>query len=492
MSNAATSIPDRAILLKKCPSLTPPNSDDLHFWRQHVEQPLIKLMELSKYTVSALQSHVALIELYVLPALGPAARKEGGVWTFFSPSFMNDNQCPVELSLTWTKGRPSVRFSIEPIGRASPDISQSQANIAAAEELCQRLSAAGIGRFDRLRDLAAEVICDDEAESRSGDARKPEQESQVFIAFDLLHSGDAMVKAYVMPHARASRTSDPNLQIINRAVRRTGAAGQAWQSLLDYLSTLRPEEQPEAAILSTDCIDDPTARLKIYFRYRTMDIQRVVQHLTLGGATAEARTGGAKRWNDRLRQMWDALLSGDRGGRRVDEAEVRAQLEASCSEPTGGVLVYYDFSSSLDRVTAKVYLPVRHWTAFPNATIAKAVSELVQSSSGTISSPPGALAYEDMLTHLVGDSDLRVQNYVSLGEKKDGRMDVCVYLNPLPSSKPNNPEPEFEARAGTVTTTTATPTLCAQPLRRLRDARSRITFLPRLRARFRAANGMAL
>lgn len=119
--------------------------------------------------------------------------------------------------------------------------------------------------------------------------------SQLFVAFDLATDGDTMVKGYLVPEVKARRTGMKNLDVIDAALRcvrrfsfelgfkafvdtclcfvlrrEVGAAFSAWHCVKTYVTGepskddpgLNPEECPEAVILSTDCVNDDSARFK--------------------------------------------------------------------------------------------------------------------------------------------------------------------------------------------------------------------------------------
>ncbi|KAE8231331.1 hypothetical protein CF326_g3655 [Tilletia indica] len=412
-----------------------PSDEDLEFWRRSLASPLLEILRQTQYSTEAIDAFKNLIDTLVLPALGRAPQRTGQGWNFAFPSFMNDNHCPVEIGLTWEKGQPSVKFSIEPIGCPSGDEFQTLANLLAAERLCQALSAAGLGNFDRLRDLAKHCIC----EEYDGDLL---QGSQVFVAFDLKRSGKIFAKAYLMPHARAKRTSASNFEVVDEAIRRVHADGTAWSKVCSYYHSLCPSERPEPVVLSTDCSDDASARIKIYFRYRTKDFESVLQHLSLGGRISAG-------WDRSLRQLWDAVLS----EQKQDETTCLRTISDD-SEATGGVLIYYDFSESEDEATAKIYLPVRHWAASDQAA-AEGLSQYLQMSqsflpthfgtSSTHDNVSQPFLYERVLQQFAQPFDLQgrgLQNYVCIGQKKDGRVDLSVYLNPLPPQMSGISTPE--------------------------------------------------
>ncbi|CAD6910953.1 unnamed protein product [Tilletia controversa] len=412
--------PQRPILLRNdLPSTTGygPSPEDLDFWRGAVASPLLVMLQQARYSAEAINVFENFLEVYVLPALGCAPQKTARGWEFAFPSFMNDNHSPVEIGLSWTKGQPSVKFSIEPIGCPSDAGSSMLSNLHAAERLLQRLQAGGLGSFERLRDLAQ--CCISEEQDETSEAR-----SQVFVAFDLQRSGNVLVKAYLMPHARASSSQ---FDVVDQAIQSVKADGTAWSTIESYYHSLYPSERPEAVILSTDCSNDSTARIKVYFRYRTNEIASVLQHMSLGGRIASG-------WERTLPQLWHAVLSeqkqdGTTSLRTIDDR----------SETTGGVLIYYDFSRSEDEATSKIYLPVRHWASTDQA-IARGLSDYLRQSvhnatSSTCNSEQ-PLLYDDVLRLFADPIELEgcrgLQNYVCAGQKKDGRIDLSIYLNPLP------------------------------------------------------------
>ncbi|KAK0543064.1 hypothetical protein OC845_006310 [Tilletia horrida] len=192
--------------------------------------------------------------------------------------------------------------------------SQAKANIQAAERLCQQLERAGLGHFARVRQLATHFICEDAV----GPCVQP---SQVFVAFDLLRSGDITTKVYFMPHVRAATTNKTALRIIEDAIRATEGQQHAWRLICDYLQDRsRLTREPDPVILSTDCVDTSKARLKIYFRFRTSRKQDMISAMSLGG-----RIGFD--WEGPIRQVCDAVL-----GREQEDIDPLK----TCEDLTGG------------------------------------------------------------------------------------------------------------------------------------------------------------
>ncbi|KAF2833649.1 hypothetical protein CC86DRAFT_415548, partial [Ophiobolus disseminans] len=134
--------------------------------------------------------------------------------------------------------------------------------------------------------------------------------SQVWVAFDLLHGGNVMVKVYFMPILRWIHTNMSTKTLVFDTVREcNGRYGNfdAPIAMLDsYMESFRiPEPTPVVEMVAIDCIDSPRSRIKIYLRTSVNTLARARKAFTLGGRlTGQTVEAGLKA----LEELWSILF----------------------------------------------------------------------------------------------------------------------------------------------------------------------------------------
>lgn len=199
------------------------------------------------------------------------------------PSFMTDTNDPIEYGLTWSNAKPSTRFSIEALSRGQEIKEDGGLNLRATFRLCEKLEMNGIGSFDVFRKLAESVVGGSESNLNLEpivDVEDSKLSSQLFLAFDLPHGKAGveqepvpMVKGYLLPHVRASRTGESSLEVVEKGLEAVGidvGKGSAWDEIRSYVTGvgfngkpgLELKDRPELVILSNDCHSEDGARIK--------------------------------------------------------------------------------------------------------------------------------------------------------------------------------------------------------------------------------------
>ncbi|PWN39362.1 aromatic prenyltransferase [Ceraceosorus guamensis] len=435
------------------------------FWWEQIGSKVMRMLDDADYSVEARARHELLLRRYIIPALGPAPRRHGaddpkpladsssyaraanlhcGIPIPRFDSFMCDDATPVELGLTWVNGRPNVRIAIEPLDEEEELLfGNGTLNYRATWRLIHKLEGAGLGDFTLFKKMVAEATTSSVQEAI---ATKPLGQvahhngpqsaiaSQFFIGWDLGHDGSAMIKAYAMPNARASELGVSNLTVADAALQAAGLRTcPAWQTLRSYMTGapnsdldagLTSLERPELVILSVDCLD-PIAvragqvpRLKVYLRYPTSNFGQIVRHLTTGGRCSDA--GSPTLWRHVLSRAWQHLF--DRDSDTHPEFDSTSALDL-----TRGTLLYVDFGArrQSEALTSKVYLPVR-FAAASDERVADGIERLIHCDDverGRYAAQIAALTRRSL-------QNKGIHNYVALGQKKDGRIDVCSYINP--------------------------------------------------------------
>ncbi|CEH12511.1 Aromatic prenyltransferase, DMATS type [Ceraceosorus bombacis] len=435
---------------------SPGSTSGFDFWWEQIGSKVMRMLHDAEYSVEARARHELLLRKHIIPALGAAPHHQSAatdckhsavsaaaVTRFGAPiprfdSFMCDDATPVELGLTWVNGKPNVRIAIEPLDEEQELLaSNGSLNYRATWRLIHKLEEDGLGDFALFKTMTAEATTSSVQEAV---AMRPldqiehhgnpqgEVASQFFIGWDLGHDGSAMIKAYIMPSARASELGVSNVTVADAALQAAGLRTcPAWQTLRSYVTGaananvdagLTASERPEVVILSVDCLA-PVAvragqvpRLKVYLRYPTTDFDQIVRHLTMGRRCVD--TGSPTLWRHVLSRAWRHLFDRD--------SDSQPELDStSALDLTGGTLLYADFGArpQSEALTSKVYLPVR-FAAASDEKVADGIERLIHCNDVEKG------RYAAQIAALTGRSmrNKGIHNYVALGQKKDGRIDM--------------------------------------------------------------------
>ncbi|KAI0161725.1 tryptophan dimethylallyltransferase-domain-containing protein [Hypoxylon sp. FL1284] len=255
-----------------------------HWW-QRSGHALAVLLREAGYNDAAQAAILDFFARHIADNLGSSTARH---WK----SFMTDDHNPIELSWDWHTGseRPTVRFSIEPLG---PDAGgpEGPRNECAAATFKRAMRAAlpdaDAAWFDHFE---AFFSCQDD------DAGGEGHPSRVFWAFDLASTGRVASKAYFFLGPRARTTGSTNLQILIDAIAAASSCSRDKLAALDvfaaYALSCEQERSTrlELDMLAIDMDDRHTlsssasspSRLKIYFRGRQTSFRSVREAMTLG------------------------------------------------------------------------------------------------------------------------------------------------------------------------------------------------------------------
>ncbi|KAI1775289.1 aromatic prenyltransferase [Hypoxylon cercidicola] len=350
------------------------------YWWQRSGYALAVLLRNAGYSDAAQVRILGFFARRIANSLGVANEPGAQRWK----SFMTDDNTPIELSWDWNTGvqKPTVRFSIEPVGLDAGGPSDPRNERAAAEfknSVLQALPDTDMSWFDHFEAFF------NEGTDRHAVEGHP---SKVFWAFDLGEE-DLTSKAYFFPGYRARATNATNLQVISEAIAAVpSCTPEKLGAFHAFASYVREHEQSGAAPLELDMLAiDMTARgqsrLKIYFRNRATSFQSVRATMTFNGRVAGPDMDEGL---DRLRRLWDALF--DREGERDDDEAPLGRED----HRTAGILYNVEFRLGGQAPKAKVYVPVRHY-ARSDAQVVRAVSGFMDSqraaAAGTLDQTPG-------------------------------------------------------------------------------------------------------
>ncbi|RYP73833.1 hypothetical protein DL771_003411 [Monosporascus sp. 5C6A] len=397
------------------------NSHELHWWKTS-GRALAVLLHNAGYSYAAQIRILTFFVEVIAPNLGVADEPGANRWK----SFMTDDNNPIELSWDWHTGhqRPTIRFSVEPVGLdagSALDPRNERAPAEFKESVLSALPDTDMRWFDHFEQYFNEGV----------DHHSPEgHQSKFFWAFDLGEKKPSP-KAYFFPGYRAKQTGRSNLEVISAAIvaapsYRAGSL-DAFNMFVEYARG-RSGPPLEMDMLAIDMIDVSKSRLKIYFRSRQTDFRSVRETMTLGGRVSghEMEMG-----LQRLRRVWDSLfgtegLSDDTPLPDVDHR-------------TAGLLYNVEFRLGSTAPKVKIYIPVRHY-ARSDWQILAAVSGFVERQRAACKAKESTMekyqpfAYAKAMYTIFNDDALLesrgLHTYIGCSVQPGGALRVVSYINP--------------------------------------------------------------
>ncbi|KAL4949375.1 aromatic prenyltransferase [Aspergillus filifer] len=371
------------------------------------------------YSSSSTQLHIDFFRASVAPSLGPHPRCTGAptIWK----SFMTDDHTPVEVSWCWSTSlaTPTVRYSVEPIGRLAGQADDPINTAASNKLLGETLPLAPdldlyLHRHFRRALTSQNAVAID----KTGAAAIPL--SQTFMAFDLLEA-TVVAKQYYLPGWRALEEAKTKFSVVVDAVRNLPPSASSLLGLFDvfveFLESLPEETRPTVEILAIDCLDPVQSRVKIYVRSRETTFKSVTEMLTLGG-----RAPKTQEETEALRGLWCAVFGLDEG-----TCEDNQPLPEN-DHLTGGMLYYYELKCGTAVPKTKIYLPVRHY-AQDDDQIARGLSLYLDQRGKRLTTGSYYDGVQRLCKHRTLASGLGFHTYISWASE-NGKWNVTAYFNP--------------------------------------------------------------
>jgi DMATS type aromatic prenyltransferase len=328
------------------------------WWTRHTGKALAIFLYHARYPADVQYRNLEFFVEVVAPHLGISLELvESGtpIW----PSFMTDDGTPVEISWDWgtTDAPPTIRYSVEPIGLhagTSVDPGNLTAGPAFQEQLARSLPMMRLEWFHHFQAFFGIPIVN-EGEFHE-DTR--DHNSSIFYAFDCSET-DITPKVYFFPKSRAKASGQSNLDVLFQAMRTAPHVTEGNFKAGDILHAFCASVGSnllEHEMLAIDLIDPLRSRLKMYFRCRETTFNSVINIMALGG-----RIRNPKLYEGLvdLHRLWTALF----GVSAVDQP-LRA-----VEHRTSGILYNVEFRLGEALPVAKIYLPVRHYSASDEAVI---------------------------------------------------------------------------------------------------------------------------
>ncbi|KZF25225.1 aromatic prenyltransferase [Xylona heveae TC161] len=395
-------------------------NEDEHFWWETTASVLGCLLEKAGYDVHLQYQYLSLYYRYVLPSYGPRPLQPGVPhWK----SFMCDDFSPFEPSWNWDGSKSIIRFSFEPINRAS-GTSADPFNQIKPREVLAEISDISAGLDTQWYDhFAREFFLPSETASiiRS---RLPEGEhmSQSFLAWDL-NGGEASTKAYFFPILRSLETGRSTRDIVVDAITKLDSEKTSLRPSLtvleDYMSSLPTEWQAKYEMIAIDCTDPSKSRIKIYVRMPSMAFNKVRDMYCLGGRLHGPNVDAAMKILD---DLWPRVLYIPEGTGPDDELP-------SNTHRTAGAIFNFELKPGNPLPDPKLYLPVRHY-AKSDLDIARGLQSFFRLQGWD----EMADSYVEDLKNIFPTHDLAntagSHTYLSYSYKKKTGAAVTMYYNP--------------------------------------------------------------
>ncbi|KAI6377698.1 hypothetical protein MCOR25_002422 [Pyricularia grisea] len=303
------------------------------------------------YTPEQISDHMQVVRDVVIPSLGPRPSKAA------TKALITLDGSPFEPSWNFTKGRSVVRYAFEPLwdtgrspedpfgGRQVPEFARLLAKVAAPDT--------HLGWFDQV--WARWSVAGDEAgrakqaltaHGKPASARVP----QIFLAFDH-HGGERRLKSYHFPILKHLATGESTNEMMLDMITDLRPGGDELRAAAAKMKTFfdRTKYPAAAEMLSIDCVDPRTARVKIYARTQTNSLDTVRETMTLAGLQTDEHT---MEGVTRVAKFWHLLLD-ERDGMGEEQSK---ELRVKATHHTG-ICFVFEIRPGSDRVSVKPQMP---------------------------------------------------------------------------------------------------------------------------------------
>ncbi|KAI0544050.1 tryptophan dimethylallyltransferase-domain-containing protein [Xylaria curta] len=389
-------------------SETQTENEHQSLWYRHVGKALGVLLYSAGYSPEAQRRSLDFFQKVVAPNLGgfqDASEDQKVSWK----SFMTDDGTPLELSWDWgtNDSQPTIRYSVEPIG------------LQAGTRLDPRNLLAGPVFQDELNRTLPDMRLESFHYFKKFFDALQDHDSSIFYAFDLTEA-DTTAKVYFFPKYRAESMGKSNLEVTLEAIKGAPyctAGNLPALSVFSDFSNDAASKELEYEMLAIDLIDPLQSRFKVYFRSRETSFDSLSRIITLGD---RIKNKNMQRGLKDLRCLWNAIFG-------VNEPSDHPLKENN--HRTAGMLYNVEFRIGDQYPVAKVYLPVRHYSASDDSVI-NGLDEYFKSHQRS----SHMTAYSRAMIKLFGSESLRSQTgihtYVGCTIRPNGALRVVSYFKP--------------------------------------------------------------
>ncbi|KAK1993969.1 aromatic prenyltransferase [Colletotrichum falcatum] len=336
-----------------------PSETDEQFWSSRLVPRIRTYMEgIGSYTPEDLESHVSAFAALV-KVLGPKYPHPCGTLPTLTWNCM-----PIEISINLSEGRnPAVRYYLEALGAetATEHDPFGEASIPSnLALLSSNMTSVDMTWPQRLR----ETFClDNELERKAVTNLLQPPRDPPMVAFPHYYGVDN-----AGPQRSMKFTVSPPLKFL--------AGGGELRNIVPDYNYLQPEAPPSQrpggatatmcatcvesgrpkpvlGLVSVDCADPATARIKLYTRIKCTAFACMRDIVTLGGRLTDDETLEGLR---RLRSIWPLLLNDPASG--GDESYQRPLRDPSTWRHGEGIMVSFELSARFSRPEVKLYAPL--------------------------------------------------------------------------------------------------------------------------------------
>lgn len=320
-------------------------TEDQELWWHDIAPLTNRLLDLVGYSTHDQYEHLCYIYRFVLPALGLYPRPGLSQITTAVPGGRS-----FELSVNYQNGKSTLRYDFEPSSSLA-GTSRDPYNQLMTAELMSKLELGGANidlfwyhHFINTLGLTSR----DKATLK--DQKTGHATTQYMVAWDLKQASNNMLKMYLFPMLKACATGVPAGRLVMDAV----ASGSpqikdspAFSMLEEYLTERNLMEN--VCILSWDCEDVASSRLKVYIADPEVTLERIVDMWTLGGRLSSSKRN--QQGLAHLKQFWSRLNIPE-GSRSTYELGQPEQ-----SDGRSGLTFNWEFKAGSSEPDPKLYVP---------------------------------------------------------------------------------------------------------------------------------------
>lgn len=421
--------------------LLPMSSQANYFWRKFAK-PFSAMLETAGFPPNLQCRFLTFVYARVIGMMGPhIGMSEGSTMTF--------DGSPVELSWVIPKSKPlegtanrQIRFAIEPIDPRTGE------RLCGDDVLNYLISPAGsLGIVDCQADAMIWRQALEHFLFPDANGSQTAQGSTFFIGFEFSSAGRITLKAYYTPtprialSTRSSNVHDETLRLwdmdwakLRRLIPDLDMGLSApLEKLLSFIHELDEPLRPRIQILSVDCVNGKSNRLKIYCRPRAgTSWQDACRIFTLGGKLCAGSMADALA---HLEILWNHLFPNFRSNSRrqleLPNTNRARPNKRNRQHPTEGLLFYFSLQPGKDVPLPKIYLPASRYGR-NDLHICNAVEKVYDSVRNCRSGQSeGWMAHEvsKVFNHRSLKAGTGIHTYVTLAYKEKG-WEVTSYFSP--------------------------------------------------------------
>lgn len=320
-------------------------TEDQELWWHDIAPLTNRLLDLVGCSTHDQYEHLCYIYRFVLPALGLYPRPGLSQVTTAVPGGRS-----FELSVNYQNGKSTLRYDFEPSSSLA-GTSRDPYNQLMTPELLSKMALGGA----TIDSFWYHHFTNKLGLSKRDEAFLKDQETglattQYMVAWDLKQASNNPLKMYLFPLLKARATGVPAGRLVMDAVASGSAeikASPAFAMIEEYLTERGLLEN--VCILSWDCDDVASSRLKIYIADPEVTLERIVDMWTLGGRLSSSKSN--QQGLEHLKKFWSRLRIPE-GSRSTYELGQPEQ-----SDGRSGLTFNWELKAGSAEPDPKLYVP---------------------------------------------------------------------------------------------------------------------------------------